>query len=102
MSSTDAASGQSGLFEARIPTTHQTAVQGQRIQIVGEDIFVTNPEFIARGIKEKAANAVLIKLKQHRPTSPPDKGDGLVARMPSQAGRKRAALPWAPNAGFDS
>ena len=43
---------------------HQTAVQGQRIQIVGDDIFVTNPEFIARGIKEKAANAVLIKLNQ--------------------------------------
>jgi enolase len=42
----------------------QTAVQGNRIQIVGDDIFVTNPEFIARGIKEKAANAVLIKLNQ--------------------------------------
>jgi enolase len=42
----------------------QTATQGQRIQIVGDDIFVTNPEFIARGVKEKAANAVLIKLNQ--------------------------------------
>ncbi len=42
----------------------QTAAQGDRIQIVGDDIFVTNPEFIARGIKEKAANAVLIKLNQ--------------------------------------
>ena len=37
---------------------------GRRIQIVGDDIFVTNPEFIARGVKEKAANAVLIKLNQ--------------------------------------
>ena len=42
----------------------QTAAQGDRIQIVGDDIFVTNPEFIARGVKEKAANAVLIKLNQ--------------------------------------
>jgi enolase len=42
----------------------QTAAQGDRIQIVGDDIFVTNPEFIARGIEEKTANAVLIKLNQ--------------------------------------
>src|SRR5208283_2193405 len=42
----------------------QTAVEGGRIQIVGDDIFVTNPKFIARGIKEKSANAVLIKLNQ--------------------------------------
>jgi enolase len=42
----------------------QTAKQGQRIQIVGDDIFVTNPKFIERGIREKAANAVLIKLNQ--------------------------------------
>ena len=42
----------------------QTAAQGSRIQIVGDDIFVTNPAFIRRGIAEKAANAVLIKLNQ--------------------------------------
>jgi enolase len=42
----------------------QTASQGGRIQIVGDDIFVTNPAFIARGITEHAANAVLIKLNQ--------------------------------------
>jgi enolase len=42
----------------------QTAVQGGRIQIVGDDIFVTNPDFIRRGVKEKAANSVLIKLNQ--------------------------------------
>ncbi len=42
----------------------QTAAQGERIQIVGDDLFVTNPIFIERGIKEKAANAVLIKLNQ--------------------------------------
>jgi enolase len=42
----------------------QTAAQGQRIQIVGDDNFVTNPTFIGRGIKEKTANAALIKLNQ--------------------------------------
>jgi enolase len=42
----------------------QTATQGEKIQIVGDDIFVTNTRFIARGIQEKTANAVLIKLNQ--------------------------------------
>ncbi len=37
---------------------------GNTIQIVGDDIFVTNPERIQRGLKEKTANAVLIKLNQ--------------------------------------
>ena len=43
---------------------NQTAAQGSRIQIVGDDIFVTNTTFIRRGIAEKTANAVLIKLNQ--------------------------------------
>ncbi len=37
---------------------------GQRIQIVGDDLLVTNPEFIRKAILEKAANSVLIKLNQ--------------------------------------
>ncbi|RLB28590.1 MAG: phosphopyruvate hydratase, partial [Deltaproteobacteria bacterium] len=37
---------------------------GDRIQIVGDDLFVTNTERIARGIREGSANAVLIKLNQ--------------------------------------
>jgi len=41
-----------------------TAVLGDKIQIVGDDIYVTNTEFIARGIQEKSTNAVLIKLNQ--------------------------------------
>jgi enolase len=41
-----------------------TTAEGRRTQIVGDDIFVTNPAFIRRGIAEKAANAVLIKLNQ--------------------------------------
>ncbi len=35
-----------------------------RVQIVGDDVFVTNPKIIARGIEEGVANAVLIKLNQ--------------------------------------
>ncbi len=41
-----------------------TKKMGDRIQIVGDDLFVTNTERITRGIKEKSANAVLIKLNQ--------------------------------------
>ena len=41
-----------------------TAALGDKVQIVGDDIFVTNPKFINRGIGEKSANAVLIKLNQ--------------------------------------
>jgi enolase len=37
---------------------------GDRLQIVGDDLFVTNPERIARGIAERAANAVLVKVNQ--------------------------------------
>jgi len=41
-----------------------TAALGGRIQIVGDDIYVTNTEFIRRGIRERTTNAVLIKLNQ--------------------------------------
>ena len=41
-----------------------TAALGKAIQIVGDDIYVTNTQFIARGIREKTTNAVLIKLNQ--------------------------------------
>jgi enolase len=37
---------------------------GEKIQIVGDDIYVTNTQFIERGIREKTTNAVLIKLNQ--------------------------------------
>ncbi|MCA1959311.1 MAG: phosphopyruvate hydratase [Desulfomonile sp.] len=42
----------------------QTAALGDKTQIVGDDIYVTNTRFIARGIKENTTNAVLIKLNQ--------------------------------------
>ena len=41
-----------------------TEALGRRIQIVGDDIYVTNVRFIERGIKEKTTNSVLIKLNQ--------------------------------------
>ena len=41
-----------------------TETLGARLQLVGDDIFVTNTEFLARGIKEGVANAILIKVNQ--------------------------------------
>ena len=37
---------------------------GDKVQLVGDDIFVTNPKYLDRGIREKSANAILIKLNQ--------------------------------------
>ena len=41
-----------------------TARLGDNIQLVGDDIFVTNEEFLRRGIAESSANAILIKVNQ--------------------------------------
>lgn len=41
-----------------------TKTMGSSIQIVGDDLFVTNPKFLERGIAEMSANAILIKLNQ--------------------------------------
>jgi enolase len=41
-----------------------TEALGDRIQLVGDDIFVTNPEILKRGIAEKIGNALLVKLNQ--------------------------------------
>ena len=41
-----------------------TATLGDKCQLVGDDLFVTNPERLARGVKEKSANSILIKLNQ--------------------------------------
>ncbi|QDK71209.1 phosphopyruvate hydratase [Lactococcus protaetiae] len=42
----------------------QTKAQGDKIQLVGDDIFVTNPAIFAEGIEKGVANAILIKLNQ--------------------------------------
>jgi enolase len=41
-----------------------TAELGDKLQIVGDDLFVTNPGILTRGIEEKAANAILVKVNQ--------------------------------------
>jgi enolase len=41
-----------------------TAELGDRVQLVGDDIFVTNSEYLARGINEDVANAILVKVNQ--------------------------------------
>jgi enolase len=41
-----------------------TAALGGRVQIIGDDLFVTNPERLRRGITEGAANSVLVKVNQ--------------------------------------
>ncbi|HEY1918051.1 MAG TPA: phosphopyruvate hydratase [Streptosporangiaceae bacterium] len=41
-----------------------TAEMGERVQVVGDDIFVTNPERLRRGLAEHVANALLVKVNQ--------------------------------------
>ncbi|HEV7644579.1 MAG TPA: phosphopyruvate hydratase [Pyrinomonadaceae bacterium] len=41
-----------------------TQMVGDKVQLVGDDLFVTNVKFLQRGIDEKAANAILIKVNQ--------------------------------------
>jgi enolase len=41
-----------------------TAKMGEKVQLVGDDLFVTNAAFLKKGIAEKAGNAVLIKVNQ--------------------------------------
>lgn len=44
--------------------TALTAAIGNKVQIVGDDLFVTNPKRLQRGIETKAANAILVKVNQ--------------------------------------
>ncbi len=41
-----------------------TAKLGAKVQLVGDDLFVTNPKFLAKGIAEKCGNAILVKVNQ--------------------------------------
>lgn len=43
---------------------HLTEILGKKIQLVGDDLFVTNPKRLKQGIESKAANAILIKMNQ--------------------------------------
>ncbi len=54
-----------GLAEGDWPGWQRlTSALGSRVQLVGDDIFVTNPSILRRGIDEKIANALLVKLNQ--------------------------------------
>ncbi|KQQ03997.1 MULTISPECIES: phosphopyruvate hydratase [unclassified Rathayibacter] len=44
--------------------THLTAEIGEKVQLVGDDLYVTNPVRLARGIAEKAGNSILVKVNQ--------------------------------------
>jgi enolase len=44
--------------------TKMTAQLGNKVQIVGDDLYVTNPTRLQRGIDEKAGNAILVKVNQ--------------------------------------
>jgi enolase len=46
------------------PWQELTARLGQRVQLVGDDLFVTNPDRLARGIELGAANSILVKVNQ--------------------------------------
>jgi len=54
-----------GLAEGDWPGwTRLTAAIGTRVQLVGDDVFVTNPAILRRGIDEHVGNALLVKLNQ--------------------------------------
>ena len=57
-----------------------TAALGSRVQLVGDDIFVTNEKLLARGIERKVANAILIKLNQIGTVSETRAAMGRAAR----------------------
>ncbi|MCB0419488.1 MAG: phosphopyruvate hydratase [Bdellovibrionales bacterium] len=59
-----------------------TAKYGNRVQLVGDDLFVTNPERLQKGITEKAANALLVKVNQIGTLSE----TGKAVRMAQEAG----------------
>jgi enolase len=59
------ASIEDGLAEADWPGwARLTAALGNRIQLVGDDVFVTNPAILERGIAQRVGNALLVKLNQ--------------------------------------
>ena len=37
---------------------------GDKVQLVGDDLFVTNPKFLSRGLKDRCANSILVKVNQ--------------------------------------
>ena len=54
----------SGLPLRSLNVRASTRTLGKRCQLVGDDLFVTNPTYLQQGIDKKVANAILIKLNQ--------------------------------------
>jgi enolase len=58
-----------------------TTVLGEQLQLVGDDIFVTNPKRLARGIKDGVANALLVKVNQIGTLSETAEAVGMAQRQ---------------------
>lgn len=59
---------------------HFTQLQGQNIQLVGDDLFVTNPKRLQMGIDKNAANALLVKVNQIGTITETDKAVKLAQK----------------------
>ena len=57
-----------------------TAAIGSKVQLVGDDLFVTNPSFLARGIRERCGNSILVKVNQIGTLSETLEAVGLALR----------------------
>ena len=88
-----------GLFEDDwIGWKHLTEELGQKVQLVGDDLFVTNTRRLRKGIKLGAANAILVKVNQigtlteafeaiELAKRPENKGKTIVALLPDTGDR---------------
>src|SRR5581483_7857661 len=80
-----------------------TARLGERVQLVGDDLYVTNTERLARGIRERSSNAILIKLTQTLAAIELAKRAGFTAVVSHRSGETEdttiADLVVATNAG---
>ena len=72
-----------------------TAKLGKKVRIIGDDLYVTNPDRIAKGIEMKATNAVLIEAEPDRDgfrnarSNPPRKAPNSRLWFPIDRGRPR-------------
>ena len=60
----DTKKGAEAALNAFVDVVTETLVKGDKVQLVGDDLFVTNIKRLQRGIKENVANAILIKPNQ--------------------------------------
>ena len=60
-----------------------TAALGKKVQLVGDDVFVTNPAILRQGIEKRVANALLVKLNQIGSVTETldGRGDGAPGRI---------------------